>query len=81
MADRDELPLARALAQIKDTCMRPHEVSAFAQVVCGLSALGDSTAPIPLNIINEWRGLINSIETSRRPPGKILLIYEDGLPG
>ena len=68
MAGIEEALLGRVMGQVSGIGMIPAEVSAVAAATCGLAALSTMNAPIPLSLIEEWRGYINQVEAARRPP-------------
>ena len=83
MTNTKEALLAHVMREVSNIGMIPAEVSAVATATCGLAALSTMNAPIPLSLIEEWRGYINQVEAVRRPPtpqDKVLRLYEDGMP-
>jgi hypothetical protein len=46
---------------VKDTGMKPHHVSAVASVTSGLATLADTNAPIPLELLKDWRREVNNL--------------------
>lgn len=79
-----EVPLTKVVTRLLGGDSFSHsEIDAAVSITAGLTGLKNGKTNLPLELLQQWEGLINQIRTGRAAPdhAKPLIYREDGMPG